>query len=463
MKRNRVLAVFLPLGCVLGIWLGIKQPGHGDLDGGMEGAVLPEDGRAEEAAYIGDGRIEEADFAGEGGKFAEEAGFAGEDGNLAEEAEGEEREGETKGYGLPVSEKERAEAEKDCFAKMELVRDLLPKYEGEDGYGSSIEIPGEQIQKAVERIAERGCCVLTSEPYADMRNHERFKAFLEGVARGECGGEILYKISGDGRISRLKYYCDGKDMYVITAVVSWQSEEAPVLNYLDHTQIEEWRFTGKGWFAYKLCVPRYPEVTEVVDGSCMVRVIPMSDENREMSEKCVLQVAYKGNNLFCHDWDEAHMEELDYNGLYEYFYRMKYEELFPAEDHRGGIPEEDFESLMAEYLPVTGEELRRYAVYDAKSRTYAWEMQEYSNDAPVFFSASVPEVVQIRENEDGTVTLTVDAVCEMLLCDDAAVTHEVTVKFEEDGSFRYLGNRVMRCSMGDMPKYHDRIRDRGEG
>ena len=71
--------------------------------------------------------------------------------------------------------------------------------------------------------------------------------------------------------------------------------------------------------------------------------------------------------------------------------------------------------------------------------------------------------MQIRENEDGTVTLTVDAVCEMLLCDDAAVTHEVTVKFEEDGSFRYLGNRVMRCSMGDMPKYHDRIRDRGEG
>ncbi len=47
---------------------------------------------------------------------------------------------------------------------------------------------------------------------------------------------------------------------------------------------------------------------------------------------------------------------------------------------------------------------------------------------PSFFSTSVPDVTQIRENEDGTFTLTVDVVCQMILCDDAVITHELTVR-----------------------------------
>lgn len=362
-----------------------------------------------------------------------------------------------KGYDLPVEVGEREEAERDCFAKLQLVRDLFPAYRGGD---DSSEISDEQIERAADRIAEDGCCVMAVGEYAGMENYERLEAFLERAAKGEEGEEILYKISRSGMISRQKYKSDGKDLYVISAVASWQSGGEPVLNYLTRTRVKEWRVTEKGWFCYRLCVPEYPEVTEVVDGSCMVRVVPMTDENREMSERCVLPVAYKGNNLFCCDWDAEHMEELDYNGLYEYLYQMKYGENFPVEEYRGGIPAEEFESLMTEYLPVTEEELRRFAVYDGENRTYAWEMQEYSNDAPVFFSAAVPEVTDIREHEDGTVTLKVDAVCEMLLCDDAAITHEVRVRFEEDGSFRYLGNKMIYCGENGMPEYRERIRER---
>lgn len=51
--------------------------------------------------------------------------------------------------------------------------------------------------------------------------------------------------------------------------------------YISYTRIKEWRFTDKGYFCYELCVPEYPEVTEIVDGSCMVRVKPVTEENRE--------------------------------------------------------------------------------------------------------------------------------------------------------------------------------------
>ncbi len=50
--------------------------------------------------------------------------------------------------------------------------------------------------------------------------------------------------------------------------------------------------------------------------------------------------------------------------------------------------------------------------------------------------------------------------CEMLLCDDAAITHEVRVRFEEDGSFRYLGNKMIYCGENGMPEYRERIRER---
>ena len=52
------------------------------------------------------------------------------------------------------------------------------------------------------------------------------------------------------------------------------------------------------------------------------------------------------------------MSELDYNGMFEYLYGMKYGEKFNSEDYPNGIPKEEFESLIMEYLPITAEQIR---------------------------------------------------------------------------------------------------------
>ena len=54
---------------------------------------------------------------------------------------------------------------------------------------------------------------------------------------------------------------------------------------------------------------------------------------------------------------------------------------------------------------------------------------------PLTFWTSVPEVVEVRENQMGTVTLTVNAVCDMVICDDAYTMHDCLVKFKENWSF----------------------------
>ena len=112
-----------------------------------------------------------------------------------------------------------------------------------------------------------------------------------------------------------------------------------------------------------------------------------------------------------------------------------------------------------EYLPVTAEQIREYAVFDEENQTYYWGRLGCFNYAPTFFGTSLPEVVDIKENEDGTVTLTVEAVCDMVICDDAVITHELTVRFAEDGSFQYLGNEILNDGIMQIPDYQYRIKE----
>ena len=66
--------------------------------------------------------------------------------------------------------------------------------------------------------------------------------------------------------------------------------------------------------------------------------------------------------------------------------------------------------------------------------------------------------MDINENEDGTITLTVDAVCDMVICNDAVITHELTVRFADDGSFQYLRNKILNDEIQNIPSYQYRIR-----
>lgn len=110
------------------------------------------------------------------------------------------------------------------------------------------------------------------------------------------------------------------------------------------------------------------------------------------------------------------------------------------------------------WLPA--EQIREYGVFDEENQTYPWARLGCSNYAPTFFGTFLPEVIDIRENEDATVTLTVETVCEMIVCDDAVITHELTVRFSEDGGFQYLGNKILNDGIRNIPDYQYRI---GEG
>lgn len=361
-----------------------------------------------------------------------------------------------KGYNLPIDDKEKKEAVSDCKMIMAAISDIYAQ--ADKGNTGNPVISDAGLQRMQDMVSQMGYPVTTKGIYTEMGNYKEIEDFLEASSDGEPGEAILYQILTDGGIGRNKYIFDGTDMYVLETKASWYKNNIPSVAYEAYNRINEWSYTDKGWFCYELCVPEPPAVTELVDGSCMLRIKPMDKRNREYSEKYLYPLGYQGNNLLCSDWDEDNLEYLDYNGMFEYLYGLKYHKTFDGEDYQKGIGEEEFENVLMDFIPVTPEQIKNHAVYDEKNQTYAWSGLGCLNFAPTTFGTSVPEVTQVRENQDGTVTLTVDAVCERMIHDEAVITHELTMQLFDDGSFRYLGNKVLNNGLENIPDYQYRIR-----
>ena len=360
-----------------------------------------------------------------------------------------------KGYDLPVSAQENEEATRDS---MQIMSGLEHIYRNADkGDSLNVVLDNKSICKMIKKIKQQGYSVTGSEDYSNMENYKRFSSFLAKAQEKQKGSGVIYEVHSEGSIGREKFIYDGKEMFLLASNASWDDNGKPIITFVSYTRIKKWRYSRKGWFCYELCVPEYPDVTEMVDGSCLIRIKPMSDNKRKLSRKCVRGLAYQGNNILCSNWDQEHMQKIDYNGLYEYLYAMKYKKKFNGKKYPSGIPKDQFEQLIMEYLPVSREDIEKYASYNEKKKTYDWMRLGCFNYAPNFFGTSIPEVTKIKHNSNGTVTLTVDAVCEMVLCNEAVITHELTVKFNKDGSFRYLGNKILNGGIKKIPEYQYRI------
>lgn len=368
---------------------------------------------------------------------------------------GEAEEQWKKGYDLPVDDEERKEAERECNKVLGIISDIY--YRAHKGEAYDVVLKEKTIHEMQERISESGYAVTMKETYSNTKNYKKVDKFLRECLQGKSGSVVIYEVYSDGGIGRDKFIFDGQDMYIIGASGVWDKEHRTVSSYMFKTRIKEWNYTGKGWFCYELCVPEPPEVSENVEGCWAIRIKPMPKVEREMSEKCVRDIGYQGNNILCSNWDADHMKKLDFNGMYEYLYAMKYGHKFKAENYPDGIPKEEFERVIMDYLPITAEQIREYAIFDKKKQNYLWAGLGCFNYVPTSFTTSLPEVTAIKGNRDGTVILTVDAVCSTGMCDDAVITHKLTVRFAEDGSFQYLGNKILNAGMENIPEYQYRM------
>lgn len=359
-----------------------------------------------------------------------------------------------KGYQLSITKAENDTAEEDGLTKMkEIMQSGLIDKQGEVVDKNSAQ---QTLKKIAELIAESGVLVLYNDGYDHLWNYKIADTFLKKSLDGEKGEMILYKVCNDGGLFRNRFYYDGKDMYLLSTRFLWDKEGAPLVGESTHTRIKKWKYTSKGWFMYELCVPEPPEVTELVDGNVMIRILPMKEEYLQFAKQYLLPISYKGNNLFTLEWNKEQLEALDYNALFEFFYELEYQTKLDYNKYKSGIPEIEFESLLTAYLPVTKEQLREYATFDEQTKTYLFQRLSVGNYFSGAFHRSIPEVVAINKNGDNSYTVTIDAVCEPL-ANDQVITHELNVKFN-DHKIQYLGNHLLENGKDNIPDYKYRVK-----
>lgn len=359
-----------------------------------------------------------------------------------------------KGYNLPIKKEDKKRAKNDCLDAMKLIEKIYQEG-GFADFDNTI-LSKKTQKKMMKQLKQMKQPLMSSSLYFNMIYYKKMEHFISQVKRGMKTKAVLYQLQIDGGIGRSEFTYDGKDIYLLYTNAIWNEKRKPVLIGSSYTRIKEWSYTKKGWFIYELCVPEAPEVTELVDGIVMFRVKPIKPKYREVNECFLIPIGYQGNNFLSCNWNKTHMEKIDYNALFERFTLLKSQKEYQLKQYTNGVPEYEFEQLFIEFLPVTKEQLRTYSAYDKKQHVYGWISLDSANFMPNELGQTVPEIVDIKENKDGTSVLTIDAVC-YLFGLDQLFQHKLKVRFLENGRIKFISNQVIEKGQNWIPEYQFRI------
>ncbi len=105
--------------------------------------------------------------------------------------------------------------------------------------------------------------------------------------------------------------------------------------------------------------------------------------------------------------------------------------------------------MVTTYFDISIETLEIYAQYDDVKGVYPWEAIGPWNLIQQF--QPFPEVVDCIENDDGTLTLTVQAVFQEEGT-DCSFSHEVRIR-NNGNTWVYLGNKINKENAYKIPQY----------
>lgn len=304
----------------------------------------------------------------------------------------------------------------------------------DSGYASVSELTEQQRRDIVNVLGNNGMVSVSDD--MNMRNYEDVENFYSQYRIGQEALVTIYEPFIDGTFSSRTFVYRQGILQTYYIGIGWQDNGIPVIQAARTNDIAEIRLTEKGYLIYTNAVI-------VAHGNLKeyYRVKPLPETCRELTQKYVSGLSYVSYTVMITDWDSGNVEEILRPCMFEDVYRIHTGEVFVPDGE--GIPAELYESIMMTYFPVTAEQLREYCNYDAATDTYKYEMS-ISQPLPPF-----PEVVDYKENVDGTLTLFVDGVWPDY-GSDYAFTNQIVVRPLENGAFRYLSNSIQKQEL-DIP------------
>lgn len=292
----------------------------------------------------------------------------------------------------------------------------------------------EQRNRAVSMLGTAGYVSVTDG--ANMENHKNVRSFYSDYLEGQDTMVTIFDVNLDGLIGVYTFIYRRGELQTFYVQIGWKKGGIPEVISTAVSDIEEIKLTEKGYFIYAYKIQLYHSSLRQ-----FWRVNPLSDRCRELTEKYLSGLSYVNYNVLVTDWNSSNVEDILMPCMFEDLYRMDMgENLRPK---NGEIPAKVYERIMTTYFPVTKEQIREICGYHAATDSYPYEMI-FSSPYPPF-----GEVVDARENLDGTLTLFVDGVWPDYNS-DCAFTNIITVQPFDDGTFRYLSNSIEKREL-DIP------------
>ena len=306
----------------------------------------------------------------------------------------------------------------------------------------------EITRRMVAGLGENGYVAVDSENQVDMTQAEKALAFCKAVDQKETAELTIIVIMEMG-IRKFDLKTEDGNVDIIRGYYQYDQNGNLQNRSMVSYPADFWQYTEEGYLifegscfsdeSYVLTLSDTPEHT-------MLRILPLDEKCREYNRKYIRSVGYAQNNLFLCNWNEDDFGDLDFYDLFDRFYPMLYRQPVPyrADENLGvgsvfQVPEGLFETVIGAYFKIDSETLRSKTAYIAELTSYEYRPRGfYEAEYP---HIAYPEVVSYAENEDGTVTLCINAVYPNGNTSKEFSHTTVIRPLSEDG-FQYVSNEI---------------------
>ncbi len=320
------------------------------------------------------------------------------------------------------------------------------------------------MRRMVARLGENGHVAIDSGNQIDMTQAEQVLTFCKAVDEKETAELMIIVVMEMGI---RKFDLETKDGSVNIVRGYYQYDQNGSLQNRSTVSypVNFWQYTEEGYLVFEgscfsdegyiLTLSDTPEHT-------MLRVLPLDEECREYNRKYILPVGYGRNNLFLCNWSEDDFGDLDFYDLFDRFYPMIHSQPVPymADENLGvgavyQVPGELFENAIGAYFNMDNETLRSKTTYSAELAAYEYRPRGfYEAEYP---DIAYPEVVGYMENEDGTVTLHINAVYPGGNM-SREFSHTTVIRPLSEENFQYVSNEMILPEGDDDIWWHsDRL------
>ena len=333
-----------------------------------------------------------------------------------------------------ISEEEKEQLQNMVLSAAESVKEIYKDVIITDAanYSSGVsEFTSEQRKEVAEQLGKAG--LVSTEEDTNMQNHEKIETFYADYLNGQDSMVTVFEVHRDGLIGAVTFIYRKEQLQTYYIGVRWKEGGVPEVQGTSVSNVAEIKLTEKGYFIYA-----YEYVIAHASLRQYWRIEPLPEDCQELTEKYISGLSYVNYNVLVTNWNSSNVEDILMPCMYEDIYRIYTGENLKTQGWE--IPAEEYEKIMTTYFPVSVEQLREHCRYNADHNSYEYEMI-YASPYPPF-----GEVVDYKENTDGTITLIVDGVWTDYNS-DLAFRNEIVVQPFEDGTFRYLSNSIEQIEL----------------